>query len=50
MAQPEDFEDIREIITAINALKPVQIIQGGETRQKSVYNGLQALPEGPRRF
>ncbi|MFM7712545.1 MAG: 2-C-methyl-D-erythritol 4-phosphate cytidylyltransferase, partial [Microcystis sp.] len=36
MAQPEDFEEIREIITPINALKPVQIIQGGETRQKSV--------------
>ena len=46
MAQPEDFEEIRAIITPINALKPVQIIQGGETRQKSVYNGLQALPEG----
>jgi 2-C-methyl-D-erythritol 4-phosphate cytidylyltransferase len=25
--------------------KPVVLIQGGETRQESVYNGLQALPE-----
>jgi 2-C-methyl-D-erythritol 4-phosphate cytidylyltransferase len=37
MAQPEDWEAIAEIIAAINAVKPVQIIQGGETRQKSVY-------------
>jgi 2-C-methyl-D-erythritol 4-phosphate cytidylyltransferase len=49
MAQPEDFEDIQRIIASINAVKPVQIIQGGETRQKSVYNGLQALPEGAKR-
>jgi 2-C-methyl-D-erythritol 4-phosphate cytidylyltransferase len=29
--------------------KPVQLIQGGETRQESVYNGLQALPTEAQR-
>lgn len=44
MAQPHDFPMFEEIIADINPSKPVVLIKGGETRQESVYNGLQALP------
>lgn len=44
MGQPVDFPDFKEIITTVSLTKPVELIQGGETRQESVYNGLQALP------
>ena len=44
IAQPEDFEDIEEILAGVSLSKPVQLITGGATRQESVYNGLQALP------
>lgn len=44
MGQPADFEDFKTIIAAAKLSKPVQLIQGGETRQESVYNGLQGLP------
>ena len=44
MGQPQDFPDFEEIIAALAMTKPVKLIQGGETRQESVYNGLQALP------
>jgi 2-C-methyl-D-erythritol 4-phosphate cytidylyltransferase len=44
MGQPQDFPDFEEIITALALTKPVKLIRGGETRQESVYNGLQALP------
>lgn len=45
IGQPYDFPMFEEIITQVNLLKPVMLIKGGETRQESVYNGLQALPE-----
>lgn len=38
-----DFPSFQKIITNLSVTKPVELIQGGETRQKSVYNGLQAL-------
>lgn len=44
MGQPSDFPDFQEIIKELALTKPVELIQGGETRQESVYNGLQALP------
>ncbi|XLQ11443.1 MAG: 2-C-methyl-D-erythritol 4-phosphate cytidylyltransferase [cyanobacterium endosymbiont of Epithemia adnata isolate EadnSB Bon19] len=38
-----DFPSFQKILTNLSVTKPVELIQGGETRQKSVYNGLQAL-------
>lgn len=45
MGQPLDFDDFRQILTNLQLAKPVRLIQGGTTRQESVYNGLQALPK-----
>ena len=45
MGQTYDFPLFQEIIKDVNPRKPVQLIEGGDTRQQSVYNGLQALPE-----
>jgi len=44
MGQPADFPDFEEILANVSLTKPVKLIQGGTTRQESVYNGLQALP------
>ncbi len=44
MGQPEDFPDFKTILGDLELTKPVKLIQGGETRQESVYNGLAALP------
>ncbi len=44
MGQANDFADFKAIIADLALKKPVELIQGGETRQESVYNGLQALP------
>ncbi|MEP0869009.1 2-C-methyl-D-erythritol 4-phosphate cytidylyltransferase [Trichocoleus desertorum AS-A10] len=44
MGQPEDWPDFKEIIASVSLTKPVELIQGGSTRQESVYNGLHALP------
>ena len=44
IGQVADFADFQEILAQISLSKPVQLIPGGETRQESVYNGLQALP------
>ena len=49
MGQPVDFPDFQEILARVNLTKPVELIQGGETRQQSVYNGLQALPTDAER-
>ena len=43
IARPEDFSDFQEIIANLALTKPVFFIIGGETRQDSVYNGLQSL-------
>ena len=45
IGQPIDFSDFNAILTSLNLTKPVVLIQGGSTRQASVYQGLQALPE-----
>jgi 2-C-methyl-D-erythritol 4-phosphate cytidylyltransferase len=44
MAQPEDWQDIKEILASVSLTKPIELITGGSTRQESVYKGLQALP------
>lgn len=44
MGQSYDFPAFSEMIKELPLSKPVQLIQGGDTRQQSVYNGLQALP------
>jgi 2-C-methyl-D-erythritol 4-phosphate cytidylyltransferase len=44
VGQPYDFDDFQDIIAHLVLSKPVELIQGGETRQESVDNGLQALP------
>ncbi|MEW6492692.1 MAG: 2-C-methyl-D-erythritol 4-phosphate cytidylyltransferase [Cyanobacteriota bacterium] len=44
MGQPADEPDFENILAQLSLSKPVHLIQGGETRQESVYNGLQALP------
>jgi 2-C-methyl-D-erythritol 4-phosphate cytidylyltransferase len=49
MGQPLDFPDFQVAIDALELSKPVVLIQGGSTRQESVYCGLQALPEGADR-
>jgi 2-C-methyl-D-erythritol 4-phosphate cytidylyltransferase len=49
IGQPEDRSDLDAILGNISLSKPVQFIQGGTTRQESVYNGLQGLPDGTER-
>ena len=49
IGQPTDRADIDLILSNINISKPVQFIQGGSTRQESVYKGLQGLPDGAER-
>ena len=44
IGQSDDWSDFRAILAEVSLSKPVQLIQGGETRQESVYNGLQSLP------
>jgi 2-C-methyl-D-erythritol 4-phosphate cytidylyltransferase len=44
MGQPDDFPDFQAILKDLSPKKPIELIQGGATRQESVYNGLQALP------
>ena len=49
MGQPADQSDFQQILGELSLSKPVQLIQGGDTRQESVYNGLQALPPNAER-
>lgn len=44
IGQPADWPEFKAILATTPPTKPVQFIQGGATRQESVYNGLQALP------
>ncbi|MEM8603759.1 MAG: 2-C-methyl-D-erythritol 4-phosphate cytidylyltransferase [Cyanobacteria bacterium P01_H01_bin.121] len=44
IGQPTDWSDIKDILATVVLTKPIELIQGGPTRQDSVYNGLQALP------
>lgn len=49
MGQPADLTEFKNILSQLNLSKPVELIVGGETRQESVYNGLQALPPDAQR-
>jgi 2-C-methyl-D-erythritol 4-phosphate cytidylyltransferase len=49
IGQPYDFARFKAIIAELELTKPLEIIQGGKTRQESVYNGLQALPASGER-
>jgi 2-C-methyl-D-erythritol 4-phosphate cytidylyltransferase len=44
IGQPVDFPDFQQMISNLSTHKSIKLIEGGETRQESVYNGLQALP------
>lgn len=44
ICQPVDKPEITTMVEQLNTAKPIVFIQGGETRQESVFNGLQALP------
>lgn len=44
IGQPADRPDIDRILGDLNLSKPIAWIEGGQTRQESVYNGLQGLP------
>ncbi len=48
IGQPEDWQDFKEAIALLNLSKPVHFIQGGATRQESVYRGLKGLPDAER--
>jgi 2-C-methyl-D-erythritol 4-phosphate cytidylyltransferase len=48
VSQPSDWQDLKAIVADLHLSKPVEFIVGGETRQESVYNGLQALPDGAK--
>lgn len=48
ISQPTDWQDLKAILADLAPRKPVELIKGGSTRQESVYNGLQALPESCR--
>lgn len=49
IGQPVDFSDFKTILADLALTKPLLLITGGETRQESVYNGLQALPDDAQR-
>ncbi len=44
IGQPADWQDFKDILVSLKLTKSVEFIQGGSTRQESVYNGLRALP------
>lgn len=44
IGQPQDWPEFKEIVADLGLSKSVQFIQGGATRQESVYRGLQGLP------
>jgi len=46
VGQAFDFPDFQAILDDLNLATPVVFIEGGKTRQESVCNGLDALPEG----
>ncbi|NEP19504.1 MAG: NTP transferase domain-containing protein, partial [Leptolyngbya sp. SIO4C1] len=44
ICQAWDQSAFSDIVATLSLSKPVVFIRGGDTRQASVYNGLQALP------
>ncbi|MEY2985213.1 MAG: hypothetical protein RLZZ568_1830, partial [Cyanobacteriota bacterium] len=46
IGQPYDFVAFQQLLETLALSKPVTLIVGGDSRQASVFNGLQALPPG----
>ena len=44
IGQPQDYPEFQKIFNRLNTNKPIRLIQGGATRQASVFNGLKSLP------
>jgi 2-C-methyl-D-erythritol 4-phosphate cytidylyltransferase len=44
VGQPYDLEDFQQIFALLDSPKPIVWVQGGDTRQESVFNGLRSLP------
>ena len=44
IAQPHEWQDFRDVVNSLNLSRRVRFIEGGSTRQESVYRGLQGLP------
>jgi 2-C-methyl-D-erythritol 4-phosphate cytidylyltransferase len=44
VGQPCDRDDFQQIFASMDSPKPIDWIQGGATRQESVFNGLRSLP------
>jgi 2-C-methyl-D-erythritol 4-phosphate cytidylyltransferase len=49
IGQESDFADFKEMMASLQLKTPLELIIGGNTRQESVYNGLQALPTSAER-
>ena len=49
IGQPIDFPDFQKNISDFSTDKHIELIEGGATRQESVYKGLQALPSASQR-
>ncbi|MGP1372178.1 MAG: 2-C-methyl-D-erythritol 4-phosphate cytidylyltransferase [Almyronema sp.] len=49
ICQPNDQDMLSQIVDRLTLTKPVTFIPGGESRQESVFNGLQALPTAAQR-
>lgn len=45
IGQSQDFPEFELILSSLMLTKPIHLIQGGDTRQASVFNGLKALPQ-----
>ncbi|HEY9641884.1 MAG TPA: 2-C-methyl-D-erythritol 4-phosphate cytidylyltransferase [Coleofasciculaceae cyanobacterium] len=44
IGQPSDWQDFKSVVSDLQLTDSVQFIQGGSTRQESVYRGLKGLP------
>lgn len=44
IAQPHEWQDFRDVVASLAMSRRVRFIEGGSTRQESVYRGLQGLP------
>jgi 2-C-methyl-D-erythritol 4-phosphate cytidylyltransferase len=49
IGQPSDWADFKAAIAQLHLSKPISLIQGGSTRQESVYCGLKGLPSAADR-
>ncbi len=49
ICQPSDRPFLESLLPTLALTKPIAFIPGGDTRQASVYNGLQNLPPGAER-